>query len=339
VTATRASDWAARLSKAQEVVAAALPPTPLTPAPGLGDRVWFKLECFQPTGSFKVRGALAALSAAGNTSGVVTASTGNHALGVAWAAQRLRIPATVVVPDSASQAKLASLRRFPATVLVRGDRYEDAEQHARSLATGGLRYLSASSDPGVIAGQATIGFELLTQLSGNFTILCGVGGGGLSSGLGLAASRSGRMDVIGVEVAASPAISTAIRAGKIIPVEVHDTLADGLAGNLEPGTITVTLIRQHIRRLISVTDEQIAHAIRYLAREHGLIAEGAGAAPVAAILAGLIPVTRQTVAIITGRNITLQALAQVLQTGQKTTGHTRAPAPDDITGRDARRRS
>jgi threonine dehydratase len=315
VTVTRPSDCAVRLGKAREVVAAALPPTPLIPAPGLGDGMLLKLESFQPTGSFKVRGALAALAAAGNT-GVVTVSTGNHALGVAWAAQRLGIPATVVVPASASPAKLASLRRFPATLLMYGHRYEEAEQHARSLATGHLRYLSASSDPNVIAGQATIGFELLTQLNGNCTVICGVGGGRLACGLGLAASRSSRMTVIGVEAAASPAMSTAIRSERVIPVEVRDTLADGLAGNLEPGTVTVNLIRDHIRRLIAVTDDQIVNAIRYLAREHGLIAEGAGAAPVAAILTGLIPVTGQTVAIISGRNITPRALADVLQTGQ-----------------------
>jgi threonine dehydratase len=317
VTVTLPSDWAARLGKAREVVTAALPPTPLIPAPGLGNGMLLKLESFQPTGSFKVRGALAALSAAENAGGVVTASTGNHALGVAWAAQRLGIPATVVVPASASLAKLASLRRFPATLLVHGHRYEDAEQHARSLATGGLRYLSASSDPNVIAGQATIGFELLTQLSGSCTVICGVGGGGLASGLGLAASRSGRMTAIGIEAAASPAMSTAIRAGRVCPVEIRDTLADGLAGNLEPGTVTVNLIRDHARRLIAVTEDQIAEAIRYLAREHGVIAEGAGAAPVAAILVGAIPVTGQTVAIISGRNITLRALADVLQTGQQ----------------------
>lgn len=315
MTATRTSDWAARLGQAREAVAAALSPTLLVESPGLGQGVLLKLESLQPTGSFKVRGALAALSAARSTGGVVSASTGNHALGVAWAAQKLGIPATLVVPASASPAKLARLRRFPATVIVHGDRYEHAEQHARSLTPEGLRYLSASSDPDVIAGQATTGFELLTQLSGPFTVACGVGGGGLASGLGLAASHSGRMTVIGVEAAASPAMSTAIRAGKITTVEVRDTLADGLAGNLEPGTITVNLIREHIHSLVAVTEEQIADAIRYLAREHGLIAEGAGAAPIAAILAGTIPVTGQTVAIISGRNITLQALAHVLQTG------------------------
>ena len=313
MTGWPASEWAARLDRAREVIAAALPPTPVIASPGLGEGVHLKLESFQPTGSFKVRGALAALSAAGSGHGVVTASTGNHALGVAWAAHRLGIPATLVVPASTSPAKLAALQRLPATVIVHGGSYEDADQHARARAGNDLRYLSSSSDPDVIAGQATIGSELLAQLPGTFTVVCGVGGGGLASGLGLAASRADPMSVIGVEAAASPAMSTALRAGTVIPVNVADTLADGLAGNLEPGAISVGLIREHLDGLVPVTEEQIADAIRYLAREHGLVAEGAGAAPVAAILAGTIPVAGQAVAIISGRNITLQALAQVLQ--------------------------
>jgi threonine dehydratase len=225
-----------------------------------------------------------------------------------------RHPATVVIPATASAAKLTALRRFPVKVIVDGDNYEDGEQHARSLAEGGLCYLPASG-PGVIAGQATIAAELLTQLSGNLTVICPIGGGGLAAGLGLAASRSGRITVIGVEAAASPAISAALRAGQVTPVQVQNTLADGLAGNLEPGTPTVDLIRDHVRSLASVTEDQIAEAIRYLAREHGLIVEGAGAVPVAALLTGLIPASGLTVAIITGRNITLQSLAHVLQTG------------------------
>ena len=315
MTSTSTIDWPAHLARAHEVVAAALPATPLVRSTGLGQGVLLKLESFQPTGSFKVRGALAALAAAGDGIGVVTASSGNHALGVAWAAERLGISATLVVPVSTSPAKLDTLRRFQATVVIHGDGYEHAERHARSLATGGLRYVSASSNPDVIAGQATIGAELLAQLPGPLTVVCGVGGGALASGLGLVASASGRMSVIGVEAAASLAMSTAVNAGVVIPVEVGKTLADGLAGNLELGIITVDLIRQHVGRLISVTEEQIADAIRYLAREHGIVAEGSGAASVAAILAGAIPVNGQTVAIITGRNITFQALADVLQSG------------------------
>ncbi len=306
------TDPASRLDHAWQVVAAAFPATPLVASPALGDGRLLKLETFQPTGSFKVRGALAALSAAGTSHGVVTASTGNHALGVAYAAHRLGVPATVVVPASASPAKLTALRRFPATVIVHGDSYEQAEQHARSLASNGLRYLSASSDPYLIAGQATVGIELLAQLPGRFTVACGVGGGGLAAGLGLAASRTGRMTVIGVEAAASPAMSTALHAGRVTPVRVEDTLADGLAGNLEPGTVTVDLIRQHVHSLVSVTEDEIANGIRYLASEHGLIAEGAGAVPVAAILAGKIPVSSPAVAVLTGRNIDPQTLAQVL---------------------------
>ena len=315
MTTTATIDWPAHLARAREVVAAALPATPLVASTGLGQGTLLKLESFQPTGSFKVRGALAALAAAGDGVGVVTASSGNHALGVAWAAERLGIPATVVVPVSTSRAKLTSLRRFETSVVIHGDGYEHAERHARSLATAGLRYVSASSNPDVIAGQATIGTELLAQLPGPVTVVCGVGGGALASGLGLVASASGRMSVIGVEAAASLAMSTAVDVGVVTPVEVGKTLADGLAGNLEPGIITVDLIRQHVSRLISVTEEQIAGAIRYLAREHGIIAEGSGAVPVAAILAGAIPVSGHTVAIITGRNITLQALADVLQSG------------------------
>jgi threonine dehydratase len=165
----------------------------------------------------------------------------------------------------------------------------------------------------VIAGQATIAAELLTQLTGNLTVICPIGGGGLAAGLGLAAARSGRITVIGVEAVASPAMSAALRAGHVVPVQVQETLADGLAGNLEPDAITVQLIRDHLRSLVSVTEDQITRAIAYLAGEHGLVAEGAGAVPVAAILAGLIPVTGPTVAIITGRNITTQVLCRALQ--------------------------
>ncbi len=312
MTATSMTDWAGHLGRARETVAAALPATPLVPSPGLGARVLLKLESFQPTGSFKVRGALAALSAAGGGDGVVTASSGNHALGVAWAAQRLGFPATVVVPVTASPAKLASLRQFPATVITHGNSYDEAEQHALSLATDSVRYLSASSNPDVIAGQATIGTELLDQIAGEFTVVCGIGGGAMASGLGLTGSASGRMSVIGVEAAASLAMSTAVRAGKVVAVEVHESLADGLTGNLEPGTMTIDLISRHVSRLVCVTEDQIASAIRYLAREHGLIAEGSGAAPVAAILAGAIPVTGQAVAVISGRNIAFQALSRVL---------------------------
>lgn len=300
------------LDRAAAIIRDQLAPTPLVRSPALGGDVLLKLETAQPTGSFKVRGALAALSRPSQSAKIVTASTGNHALGVAFAAQRLGRDAAVVMSRRAAPAKLNALGRFPAEVILHGDDYESAEQHARDLANSGFRYLSPSNDPDVISGQATVGIELLNELPGSFTVVCSVGGGGLASGLGLAASRAPRMTVIGVESAASRAVSTAVRAGEVVPVRVGPTLADGIAGNLEPGSVTVDLIRDLVADLVAVTDEEIIAAIRYLAREHGLIAEGAGAAPLAAIMAGRVPASGTVVAVIGGRNIDPADLARVL---------------------------
>ncbi len=255
---------AADLDAAAAVVAERLAPTPLIPAPALGERVWLKLETLQPTGSFKVRGALAALARAGDGP-VVTASAGNAGLGVAWAAGALGVPATIVVPESASPAKVAALRALPVGLVTRGAGYDEAESHALSLPG---TYVSAYNDTHVVAGAATIGREL-AGIDGPLTVLCGVGGGGLASGLGLwAAGRPGAR-VIGVEADASPAFSTALAAGAITPIEVGETLADGLAGNIEPGSVTFPLIRDHVARVALVPEAAIEDGIRFLARAHG----------------------------------------------------------------------
>ena len=299
------------IERAWRIVSTELASTPLVASPGLHDSPFLKLETFQPTGSFKVRGALAALSRP-ELVGVVAASTGNHALALSFAADRLGVQATVVVPATVSAAKLEALSRSTATVIKHGDSFRDAERYARALTGDGLRYVSAYNDPDVIAGQATVGIELLNQIEGSVTVVCSIGNGGLAAGLGVLASLTDRMTVIGVEAAAAPAVSAAIQAGHAVEVDVGHTLADGLAGNPEPGSITIDLIKRHVSSIVSVTDEQIAEAMRYLAREHGLIAEGAGAAPVAAALFDKVPSLGQTVAVIGGRNISLPTLARVL---------------------------
>jgi threonine dehydratase len=300
------------IERAWSIVSTQLQATPLIASPELGDGAFLKLETWQPTGSFKVRGALTALSRGGESREVVTASTGNHALAVAFAADRLGIRATVVVPVTVSAAKIEALSRSTAAVLKYGESFRDAERYARTLTARGLRFVSAYNDPDVIAGQATVGIELLSQLEGSVTVVCSIGNGGLAAGLGLAASVNNRMTVIGVEASASIGVSAAIQSGHTVEIDVGYTLADGLDGNPEPGAITIDLIKRHVGSLVSVTDEEIAAAIRYLAREHGLIAEGAGAAPVAAILFGKAALKGQTVAVIGGRNISLQTLAKVL---------------------------
>lgn len=303
----------ADLDAAAAVVAERLPPTPLVPAPGLGEGVHLKLESLQPTGSFKVRGALAALTRAGAGAAVVTASAGNAGLGIAWAAAALGVRATIVVSESASPAKVAALRALPVELVQHGAGYDEAEAHALELAAAGATYVSAYNDTGVIAGQATIGRELEAQLPEPPTVVCPLGGGSLSSGLGLWAAGRPGVRVVAVEAERSPAFTSALAAGGITPIEVGETLADGLAGNLERGAVTFELVRDHVDAVVRASEPDLEEAIRFLARAHGLVAEGAGAAAVAGVMAGRVargdgPI----VALVTGRNIALPRLAAVL---------------------------
>ena len=286
-----------------------LPPTPLVESPELAPGALLKLETFQPTGSFKVRGALATLTRLAPGERVVAASAGNHALGVAWAATALGVEATVVVQETAAPAKLAALERFPVELLRHGAGYDEAERHALALAGEGRRYVSAYNDPDVIAGGGTLALELP---EGPLTIVCPVGGGGLCAGVALWASGLADVRVVGVEAEASRAVSVAVAAGRVAPVEVGPTLADGLAGNLEPGSVTVELVRAHVAELVAVTEAEIEEAIRLLVSEHGVVAEGAGAVATAALLAGKVAVAGRPVALVTGRNMDTAVLGRIL---------------------------
>lgn len=305
---------AADLERAADMVRSLLPATPVVETTA-GPGGMLKLECFQPTGSFKVRGALAALGAldgAARAAGVVTASAGNHALGVAYAATRLGVTATVVVPTTASPAKVRALRGFPIRLVQHGPDFDAAERHALELAGQGPTYVSAYNDTAVIAGQASIARELREQVEGPLTIVTPVGGGGLAAGLSLAAAGRGDLRVVGVEAQASRAVSAAVAAGRVVPVHVDTTLADGLAGNIEAGSITPAIIAEHAHALTHVTESEIQDAIRFLASEHGLLVEGSGAVAVAALLAGRVEPAGRAVALVTGRNVALPVLARVL---------------------------
>jgi threonine dehydratase len=309
---------ASEVAAAAEVVARYLPVTPVLASPLLGDGGMLKLETFQPTGSFKVRGALVAVAAAlaRDPGGrVVTASAGNHGLGVAFAAQVLGARATIVLPDNASPAKRAALDRFDVEVVAHGTSYEEAEAHALDLAAGGARFVSAYNDPDVIAGQGTIALELFEQVPDVETIVAPVGGGGLVAGLALAASTRPGVRVCGVEAEASPAISRSVAAGHTVTVSVGPTLADGLAGNLEAGSVTVSLISRLVDQLIGADEKAMGDAVRFLAFEHGLVVEPSGAIGVGALLAGVLGVAAgggSTVVVVTGRNLSRTLLADLL---------------------------
>jgi threonine dehydratase len=276
----------ADVEAAAERIAPYLRPTPLV------DNL--KLETLNPTGSFKVRGALNALLLSDEP--VVTASAGNFGLGIAWAAQRLGRSATVVVAETASPAKIAKLQRFDIELVIHGADYDEAERHALSLPG---RYVSPYNDTDVIAGAGTIGLELPDAE----TIVIPIGGGGLASGIRLATQAR----VVGVVPATFPAMRVALAAGEVIDIEGDWTIADALHGNIERGSVTVDMLRGV--DVVEVTEDELRSAMRALALEHGIVVEGAGAAALAAIRAGKAPAG---VAIISGRNVTGEGLAAAL---------------------------
>jgi threonine dehydratase len=296
------------LAAAERAVRAVLSPTPVVEALGM----WLKLESMQPTGAFKVRGGLAALAARPAGGRVVTASAGNHGLGVAYAAARLDRPATVVVPESASAAKVERLRSYPVELVFAGDGYDAAEAHALGMEG---EFVSAYNDPHVIAGQRTLAVELGEQLPGPLTIAVPVGGGGLISGVALWAAERDDVRIVGVEVTASRSVSAAVEAGRVVDAEQRPTLADGMAGNLESGSVTVDIAARGVYAFVAVEEAELRAAMRALAFDAGIVAEGAGAAAPAAVLAGLVTDERpgaRIVAIVSGRNVARAVLLDVL---------------------------
>ena len=299
----------ADLDEAWATVSARLPPTPLVASP-LAPDGWLKLETMQPTGSFKVRGALAALSRLPSGHHVIVASAGNHGLAVAWVASLCGLRATVVVSEQASPAKIAKLRAQPIELILHGDS-DAAEMYAPTLVGPGSSYVSPYNDTLVIAGQATVGRELEAQTSGPLTLVVPVGGGGLLAGAVLWARARGRdVTLIGVETCASLAVSTAVAAGRVVPISYGDTLADGLAGNIEAGSATVPLLSGVT--FTCVDEAQLRAAMRWLMVNHGLVTEGAGAAAVAAVLAGKVTTRSRLVVLVTGRNVSPERYAAAI---------------------------
>jgi threonine dehydratase len=292
--------------------------TPVVGAPQLGPAVSVKVETVQPTGSFKVRGGLAAVSATLEQDpgrAVVASSAGNHGLGLAYAASELGATVTVVVPTGASAAKVSALQQFDVRLELHGEGYREAETYALELADrNGSRYVSPYNDPDVIAGQATLARELLEQVPRLGTVVVPCGGGGLLAGTILGLEGTG-VRVVGIESEASPSMSTALRAGGIVPIEVEPTVADGLAGNLEPGAVTVGVALAHGVDVLTVSEADIRSAMAFSASKMGLVLEGAGAVGIAALRAGVVNPDaggKETVVLLTGRNVAPKLLSEVL---------------------------
>ncbi|MEW6323025.1 MAG: threonine/serine dehydratase [Acidobacteriota bacterium] len=283
--------------------------------------VSLKLESLQETGSFKFRGAMNAvlrLTEGGQLEGVaavVTASAGNHGRALALAAERVGVRAVVFTPATAPEVKKVAIRRHGADLMDDALDYDAAEASAREFAQSeGLLYVSPYNHPDVIAGAGTVALEVVEEQPAVDAVLVPIGGGGLASGVGLAIRAAApRAEIIAVEVAASTAFSSGLAEGRIVEVPVTHTLADGLAGNLEPDSMTFGLVQRLVDRVATVSEDELTRAMRGLASEERLITEGAGAAAVAAVLSGdVIRPGQRAVVLVTGSNIDLAAFAPLL---------------------------
>ncbi len=280
--------------------------------------VYLKLENLQATNSFKMRGALNRmmhLSPEEMRQGIVAASAGNHAQAVAIAAERLRLSAKIVVPKTTPKVKIDKIRKHDVELILHGDIYDEAEQKAIDLAKKErLTYISPYNDSLVIAGQGTIGIEILEDLPDIDTVIVPVGGGGLISGIGLAVkSVKPEVKVVGVQSEASPAMYESLKAGRIVDVEVRESVADGLSGGIERGSITFDMTREFADDFLLVKEETIRKAVFLLWIKESQIVEGAGAVAIAPIIENRDAfVERTIVSVITGGNIEEELFQSIL---------------------------
>lgn len=292
--------------------------TPLRFSPWLSDasggEVFLKLETLQPTHSYKVRGATNAvlkLVEAGRRDPIVTASAGNHGRAMAFAARAAGLPLTVYVPEQAPRTKLDAIRALGAELRPCRD-YDEAERRAKEHGARGLgTFVSPYAHPDVIAGAGTVGLEIREEMPAVETIVASIGGGGLTSGIAIATGES--VETAGVEVEASTPFTTSLRAGRITGIEVGETLADGLSGNLDPDSPTFDIVRERVQRIAVVSEEELKAAMRGVAHHERLILEGAAAVAVAGVLSGKLTVRgRRSAIVLSGANIDLPRWAQIV---------------------------
>lgn len=286
-----------------------------------GGQVFLKAECLQRTGSFKIRGAankIAALTGEERRRGIIAASAGNHAQGVALAAKEAGITCTIVMPVGASLAKVEATRGYGATVVLQGESFDQALKYARELsARDGMTFVHAFDDPLVVAGQGTLGLELFQDAPDAGLVLVPVGGSGLIAGVALAVKTlSPKTKVIGVQTAAVPAAERSFHGGRRRHLPAQPTLADGIAVG-EPGAVPWRLVRRYVDDIVTVSEEAIAHAQVFLLERAKLLVEGAGAVGVAALLEHAIPVSssEKTIAVLSGGNVDINLLSHILEHG------------------------
>lgn len=312
---------------ASYVLKEAIRETDIIPAPKLkpGADIYLKTENLQVTGSFKVRGAyyrISQLSEEEKRKGVIACSAGNHAQGVALAARKNGIKSLICLPDGAPISKVEATRSYGADICLVQGVYDDAYNKALQLKDEkGYTFIHPFNDVDVIAGQGTIGLEILNQLSDVDAIVVPIGGGGLCAGIAFAAkSLKPDIKIYGVQASGAPSMYKSFKDHKIEKLDTVHTIADGIAVK-EPGDLTFELISKYVDDIVTVNDDEISAAILALIEHHKMVAEGAGAVSVAAAMFGKIPTDGKKVCcIVSGGNIDVTILSRVIRRGLQMSG-------------------
>ena len=286
-----------------------------------GTDAHLKLENLQMTGSYKERGALnrlLTLEPAARERGLIAASAGNHAQGVAYHAGRLGVTATIVMPETTPIMKVANTRGHGARVVLHGANYDEAYAEARRLEQAeGFTFVHPFDDPWVIAGQGTVGLEILEQVPDVDAVVLPIGGGGLASGVGVAVKAlRPSVKVIGVQTELLPSMLTAVEAGKPVTLEPAQTLADGIAVK-RAGDLTLAHVQRVVDEIVTVSEEEIASAILYLLEKEKTVVEGAGAVAVAALMQHRVRGLegKRVTAVVSGGNIDVNLVARIIERG------------------------
>ncbi|MEG0506284.1 MAG: threonine ammonia-lyase [Longicatena sp.] len=299
--------------------------TPIVHADKIHPNLWIKAENLQRTGAFKLRGAyykLASLSEEEKSKGVIGASAGNHAQGVAYACMKMGIEGTIVMPKTAPLSKIEATRAYGVNVELQGDTFNDAYEYAKNLQSiTQAIFIEPFNDEEVMAGQGTIGQEIIEKMPDVDTVLVPIGGGGLCSGIALAIKTlKPSCRVIGVQAANAPSMQRSLEQQKIIKLENVATIADGIAVK-SPGTLTFDMCSKYVDEVVCVSEEEIAAAILMLLEKMKMVAEGAGAVAIAAAMFHKVDlINHKCVAVLSGGNIDVNLLSKIIDLGLVKTG-------------------
>lgn len=312
------------IREAQETIKEVVHRTPLNYSTTLsnisGNQIYLKEESSQKTGSFKIRGAyykISKLSEEQKKAGVIAASAGNHAQGVAYAASKAGIKATIVMPQGAPITKVMATKNYQAQIVLSGQGYDEAYDKAIDLQKETkATFIHAFNDPDIIAGQGTIGLEILEDLPNVDAIVVPIGGGGLISGVAIAAKKlKPGIKIIGVQSEGCPSMKDSLDIGHIEEVPFANTIADGIAVK-RPGESTYEYVKKYVDHIVTVNDEEIAGAILFLMERNKVITEAAGAVGVAALLNNKIKLNNSRVAIVlSGGNIDVNMISNIIERG------------------------